>query len=140
MSEPLAELVTRLNRPMVEKLRKCAADYSPDWSGKVTVYPMEARQLVQLIDTAISGKPLLRRMHWVFTEPCGCAFGVMDAPDDAEMAAAPEAWVSFYQDRVAAGFAAMARGVQLRLVDHHEYEHVHMPQMLKACPHGEPDG
>lgn len=40
----------RLNRPMVERLRQCAADTSPNWDGKVTVYPPEARELVALID------------------------------------------------------------------------------------------
>jgi len=133
--QPSAELATHLNGPMVEKLRKCAADYSPDWSGKITVYPPEARQLVELIDAVETGKPPNRRMHWVFIEPCGCAFGVMDAPESGEEAAAPQAWAAFYEGRVAAGFAAMERGVQARLVTHHEYEHAHMPQILGACPH-----
>lgn len=50
----LAEAARRLNVPMVAKLRKCAADTSSNWDGKVTVYPPEARALVALIDTAAS--------------------------------------------------------------------------------------
>lgn len=42
----------RLNEPMVAKLRRCAADTSPNWDGKVTIYPPEARELVALIDAA----------------------------------------------------------------------------------------
>lgn len=40
----------RLNGPMVERLRRCAADTSGNWGGQITVYPPEARQLVELID------------------------------------------------------------------------------------------
>lgn len=39
-----------LNRPMLDRLRKCAADTSPNWDGVVTVYPPETRGLVALID------------------------------------------------------------------------------------------
>jgi hypothetical protein len=42
--------VDRLNGPMVARLRKCAADTSPNWDGKTTIYPPEARELVALID------------------------------------------------------------------------------------------
>lgn len=40
----------RLNQPMVEKLRACAADTSPNWDGRVVIYPPEAVGLVELID------------------------------------------------------------------------------------------
>lgn len=40
----------QLNGPMVLRLRKCAADTSPNWDGKITIYPPEARQLIDLID------------------------------------------------------------------------------------------
>lgn len=39
-----------LNGPMVARLRQCAADTSPNWDGKITIYPPEARELVALID------------------------------------------------------------------------------------------
>lgn len=42
----------RLNAPLVERLRACAADTSPDWAGRITIYPGEARLLVALIDAA----------------------------------------------------------------------------------------
>lgn len=41
---------TRLNGPMVARLRTCAADTSPNWDGRITIYPPEARELVNLID------------------------------------------------------------------------------------------
>lgn len=47
----------RLNGPMVDRLRKCAADTSPNWDGKITIYPPEARELVALIDAEAGGKP-----------------------------------------------------------------------------------
>ena len=40
----------RLNGPMVERLRRCAADTSSNWDGAVTIYPPDARGLVALID------------------------------------------------------------------------------------------
>lgn len=47
---------TRLNGPMVARLRKCAADTSPNWDGKILIYPPEARQLVGLIDERIAAR------------------------------------------------------------------------------------
>lgn len=44
----------RLNQPMVERLRRCAADTRPDWAGAVTVYPPETRGLVALIDLLLN--------------------------------------------------------------------------------------
>lgn len=44
------EQVRHLNRPMVNRLRACAADTSPNWDGAVTIYPPGARGLVALID------------------------------------------------------------------------------------------
>lgn len=40
----------RLNKPMVARLRACAADTSSNWDGQITIYPLEARDLVALID------------------------------------------------------------------------------------------
>lgn len=45
-----AAAALRLNHPMVQRLRGCAADTDPDWAGKITIYPPEARSLVALID------------------------------------------------------------------------------------------
>jgi hypothetical protein len=42
--------ILRLNGPMVDRLRKCAADTDPNWAGRITIYPPEARELVALID------------------------------------------------------------------------------------------
>lgn len=42
--------VHRLNRPMVEQIRRAAADTSPNWDVTATVYPPSARGLVALID------------------------------------------------------------------------------------------
>lgn len=41
-----------LNQPMLNRLRKCAADTSPNWDGRITIYPNEARQLIALADAA----------------------------------------------------------------------------------------
>ena len=46
----------RLNGPMVARLRKCAADTSANWDGKITIYPPEARELVALIDASADGE------------------------------------------------------------------------------------
>jgi hypothetical protein len=58
----------RLNVPMVNKLRRCAADTSSNWDGQITIYPPEARGLTALIDAATDqtaaedgGKALPRR-------------------------------------------------------------------------------
>lgn len=50
---PVSEQVRHLNGPMLARLRACAADTSPNWDGKVTIYPPEARDLVSLIDAAL---------------------------------------------------------------------------------------
>lgn len=44
-----------LNRPMVHRLRSCAADTSPNWEGETTVYPPETRNLVRLLDLITEG-------------------------------------------------------------------------------------
>lgn len=46
--------VEHLNQPMLTRLRKCAADTSPNWDGAVTLYPPETRGLVALIDAALA--------------------------------------------------------------------------------------
>lgn len=47
---PAPRRAGRLNGPMVERLRACAADTDPDWAGAITIYPPEARELVDLVD------------------------------------------------------------------------------------------
>lgn len=39
-----------LNGPMVDRIRRCAADTSPNWDGQITLHPPEFRGLVDLID------------------------------------------------------------------------------------------
>lgn len=78
------------------------------------------------------------RRHWVFTEPCGCAFGVQDATGGGSDAERAEAWASFYEGRAADGFAAMQRGVRLVFAQHALYLAEFEPQMRSEyrCPHG----
>ncbi len=45
----------RMNIPMTDRLRQCASDTSSNWDRKITIHPPEARQLLDLIDTAIQG-------------------------------------------------------------------------------------
>jgi hypothetical protein len=52
--EDASEQVRRLNGPMLARLRKCAADTSPNYDGRVTIYPPEARELISLIDALLS--------------------------------------------------------------------------------------
>lgn len=48
--------VATLNTAMLDRLRRCAADTSPNWEGSITIYPPEARELVDLVD-AVGGAP-----------------------------------------------------------------------------------
>lgn len=49
------EIMARnLNRPMVARLRRCAADTTPNWDGQITIYPPEARDLLALIDSLLT--------------------------------------------------------------------------------------
>ena len=50
------ELARHLNGPMVNRLRACAADTTPNWEGATTVYPPETRGLVALIDALVLGQ------------------------------------------------------------------------------------
>jgi hypothetical protein len=50
-------ILQRINKPMLEKLRRCAADDSPNWDGRVTIYGPEARGLLALIDAISRGTP-----------------------------------------------------------------------------------
>jgi len=55
---PEVQAGLRLNGPMVARLRRCAADVDPNWYGRVTIYPPEARELVALIDhSGVAGEP-----------------------------------------------------------------------------------
>jgi hypothetical protein len=47
--------MTILNGPMLGRLRQCAADTSSNWAGKmISIYPPEARGLVELVDAVAS--------------------------------------------------------------------------------------
>ncbi len=46
--------VKRLNRPMIEQLRRAAADTSSNWDVTATVYPPSARDLVALVDALLA--------------------------------------------------------------------------------------
>jgi len=47
--QPLRRAGRQLNGPMLARLRKCAADTSSSWDGKITIYPPEAQGLVALV-------------------------------------------------------------------------------------------
>lgn len=74
------------------------------------------------------------RTHWIFKDPCGCAFGVLDtsAADTRS-----KAWREFYEvakDRN----AAVDRGVTIAgPVGHDVYVAEFMPMLRSdwACPH-----
>lgn len=79
------------------------------------------------------------RRHWVFTNPCGCAFGVQDAGDAAGSSAErAAAWAYFYEGAALAGFAAVERGAKLVIVDHARYLEHFRPHLESGyqCPHG----
>lgn len=38
---------------MIDRLRTCAADKSPNNVGRITIYPPEARELIALIDEQV---------------------------------------------------------------------------------------
>ncbi len=44
---------SRLNQPMMDRLRRCSWDRSPNWAGAITIYPPEARGLIDLIDAML---------------------------------------------------------------------------------------
>lgn len=52
----IPERARRLNQPMLARLRQCAADTSPNWDGKITIYPNEAQGLVDLIDAVLGNE------------------------------------------------------------------------------------
>ncbi|GGM53703.1 hypothetical protein ACFFX1_54725 [Dactylosporangium sucinum] len=81
------------------------------------------------------------RQQWVFFQPCGCPFGVLEAVRFPERGAGraltrSEAWREFYET-AAERNTAMDRGVTSELMDHDVYVRDVYPQMLSsaACPH-----
>jgi hypothetical protein len=73
------------------------------------------------------------RRQWVFRDPCGCPFGVMEAGRiDSEAVA----FLEFYED-FAPMSEAIKRGVTAELMDHDRYERDVYPLMRSAyvCPH-----
>lgn len=73
------------------------------------------------------------RRHWVFLDPCGCAFGVLDV---SAAATRSKAWRDFY-DTAQERNAAVNRGVTCDEVSHEVYVERFMPMMLSTwkCPH-----
>lgn len=84
----------------------------------------------------------MTRRQWVFFQPCGCPFGVLEAKrmwrsgDSDSYLSQDEAWREFY-DTNAELVAASARGVTSAVMDHDVYVRDVMPSMLSraACPH-----
>ncbi|GAA0720166.1 hypothetical protein Drose_06455 [Dactylosporangium roseum] len=82
------------------------------------------------------------RQQWVFFQPCGCPFGVLEAvrfPHSGGPGRAltrSEAWRDFYET-TAERNTAMDRGVTSELMDHDVYVRDVLPQMLGSatCPH-----
>lgn len=78
------------------------------------------------------------RRHWVFLDPCGCAFGLTE---DRGYTRA-QAWQDFYDEGSRAGTEraigrAIASGITTELVDHDRYVADLMPQLRSdwKCPH-----
>lgn len=72
------------------------------------------------------------RRHWVFVDPCGCPFGLIEQshfyPDE------DTAWDGMYDTRTEER-QARARGVQAVFVDHATYERDFYSRMTTPCPH-----
>lgn len=78
------------------------------------------------------------RQQWVFLNPCGCPFGVMEFAGETP----GEAWREFYEGShrvvdLAVG-RAVAAGVTAVLVSHERYEAEFYRQLRSGyrCPHG----
>lgn len=52
----ICRLAKGLNTPMLERLRRCAADTSSNWELQTRVYPPETLGLVALIDACAAPK------------------------------------------------------------------------------------
>lgn len=76
------------------------------------------------------------RLHWIFRDPCGCPFGVLDVTAAGTRS---KAWREFY-DTAKERNAAVDRGVTVDEVDHDTYVAEVMPMMFSsyACAHGGP--
>lgn len=86
------------------------------------------------------------RKQWVFFEPCGCPFGVLEAIRWPRRGGAgraltkTEAWRDFY-DTAKARNTAFDRGVTAELMTHERYVEDHFEFMRSGgpCPHvGDP--
>lgn len=74
------------------------------------------------------------RRHWIFRNPCGCPFGVLDV----EVAdTRSKAWRVFYSAARERN-SAVDRGVTVNDIDHDAYVADVMPMMFGSyvCPHG----
>jgi hypothetical protein len=77
-----------------------------------------------------------QRHHFIFLNPCGCPFGLVEGKVGRYGSAAdPDAaWDAMYDTR-AEERAALARGVRVVHVDHATYEREFYPLMSARCPH-----
>lgn len=74
------------------------------------------------------------RRHWVFLNPCGCPFGLVE--QGANYRDEGSAWDGMYDTR-AEERQARAKGVTSVFVDHATYEREYYGRMAKPCPHRE---
>lgn len=75
----------------------------------------------------------MTRRQWVFLDPCGCAFGVLEAGSNESRS---KAFRDFY-DVAKERNAAVDRGVTAVLVDHEQYVREFSPYLYgtKVCTH-----
>jgi hypothetical protein len=75
------------------------------------------------------------RMQWVFCDPCGCPFGVMEG---GQIESEAGAIFEFYGQPDAIR-NALARGVTAERMSHDRYVRLFLPKMRSdyVCPHGE---
>lgn len=83
----------------------------------------------------MTAAPQSARHHFVFLEPCGCPFGLVEAGGNVDYEA--DAWADMFEGDGAAYRAAAARGVTVVHVDHATYEAEFYRKMLGdyRCPH-----
>lgn len=86
--------------------------------------------------------PQSERHHYVFVDPCGCPFGLIEASASKPggppcIADEDQAWDQFYDTR-AVEREARKRGVRAQHVTHEQYERDYFDQMHSGrCTHGE---
>jgi hypothetical protein len=79
------------------------------------------------------------RRHYLFLDPCGCPFGLVEASPtkpggDPRIASEDAAWDAMYDSRQEER-AAHSRGVTVIYVTHAEYEAGYYDLMRSGCVH-----